>query len=102
MGLFSGIRIPVDDLLEVAENIVDFSDENGDLFKQILQSLEYYRSSGQWKGKDVDELIAQTKKNQEKYETALETLAEMGEQLKTYAEDMEAEDLRVKKQILAI
>jgi len=102
MGLLTSIRIPVDDLLDLAENILDYSDENGDLFEQLLRSLNHYQSSGQWKGKDIESLIEQTKKNKKKYETALETLTKMAEELKKYAEEMEAEDQRLKKQIQAV
>ena len=102
MGLFSSIRIPVDDLLNLSENILDFSDENGDLFDQIIRSLEHYQSSGEWKGKDIESLITQSKKNKKKYDTALESLTKMAEELKKYAEEMEAEDLRLKKQIESV
>lgn len=100
--LSTTIRIPVDDILEISASITDFSDENADLFQQLLNALYHYQSSGEWQGKDMDEMIAQTQKNQKKYERALTSLAEMGKEMKEYANALSEEDQRLKNQILSV
>lgn len=100
--LSTTIRIPAEDIRKLAERIDTFYDKNKGLYETFLGALRGFQSSGQWQGKDIDELILVTEQNAAKYEKSLEEFVDLGQELSKFATAMEEKDADLQRRINAI
>ena len=103
MSIFSStINTPVTSLQEAAATIKRYTDENEDLFIQILNMVNAVESCGDWQGKSMSSLQRVTRNNQKRFEEGMRELFQLGDFLQRYAEAMESKDTELKAQIQRI
>lgn len=93
------IKAPISTIKDAADKLNLYTEENRDLFSQILNLVNGVESCGDWKGKSMKTLQQVTKKNQKKFEQGMEELFELGEFLQRYADAMEKKDAELKARI---
>lgn len=96
------IKTPVDTIREVASKLKAYTDENEDLFCQILNMVNSVESCGDWQGKSMKSLQRVTKNNQKKFEEGMRELYELGDFLQRYADAMANKDAELQAQIQRI
>lgn len=96
------IKTPVDTIREVASKLKAYTDENEDLFGQILNMVNSVESCGDWQGKSMKSLQRVTKNNQKKFEEGMRELYELGDFLQRYADAMANKDAELQAQIQRI
>ena len=96
------IKTPVDTIREVASKLKAYTDENEDLFGQILNMVNGVESCGDWQGKSMKSLQRVTKNNQKKFEEGMRELYELGDFLQRYADAMANKDAELQAQIQRI
>ena len=93
------IKAPIDNLRDSAEKLKTYTDQNEDLFSQILNMVNSVESCGDWQGKSMKTLQNVTQRNQKKFEAGMQELCELADFLKKYAEAMSAKDEELMKRI---
>lgn len=96
------IKTPIDTIREVASKLKAYTDENEDLFGQILNMVNSVESCGDWQGKSMKSLQRVTKNNQKKFEEGMRELYELGDFLQRYADAMANKDAELQAQIQRI
>lgn len=96
------LKTPIQQLKEEASKISTYTDDNGDLFAQILNMVNAVESCGDWQGKSMKSLQRVTRNNQKKFEEGMRELYQLGDFLKRYADAMETKDTELKAQIQRI
>lgn len=96
------IKAPIQQLKEEAGKISTYTDDNGDLFTQILNMVDAVESCGDWQGKSMKSLQRVTRNNQKKFEEGMRELYQLGDFLQRYADAMETKDTELKAQIQRI
>lgn len=96
------IKTPVDTIREAASKLKAYTDENEDLFGQILNMVNSVESCGDWQGKSMKSLQRVTKNNQKKFEEGMRELYELGDFLQRYADAMANKDAELQAQIQRI
>ena len=93
------IKAPVDTIRDAASKLKTYTDDNEDLFGQILNLVNSVESCGDWQGESMKSLQEVTRKNQKRFEQGMQELYQLGEFLQRYADTMEQTDVDVKNQI---
>ena len=93
------IRAPIDTIRKAADTINTYTDDNSDLFTQILNLVNSVESCGDWKGQSMKTLQRITEKNKKKFTEGMGDLAKLGAFLKKYADAMEKTDVEQKRTI---
>lgn len=93
------LNVPVDMIRDAASKLKTYTDDNEDLFGQILNLVNSVESCGDWQGKSMKSLQEVTRKNQKKFEQGMQELYQLGDFLQRYANTMEQTDADVKDQI---
>lgn len=93
------IKAPIDNLRDSAEKLKTYTDQNEDLFSQILNMVNSVESCGDWQGKSMKTLQNVTQRNQKKFEAGMQELCELAGFLEKYAEAMSAKDEELMKRI---
>ena len=93
------IKAPIDNLRDSAEKLKTYTDQNEDLFSQILNMVNSVESCGDWQGKSMKTLQNVTQRNQKKFEAGMQELCELADFLEKYAEAMSAKDEELMKRI---
>ena len=93
------IKAPIDNLRDSAEKLKTYTDQNEDLFSQILNMVNSVESCGDWQGKSMKTLQNVTQRNQKKFEAGMQELCELAGFLQKYAEAMSAKDEELMKRI---
>lgn len=96
------IKAPISTIQDAADKLKRYTEENEDLFAQILNMVNGVESCGDWKGKSMKTLQQVTKKNQKKYEQGMQELFELGDFLQRYADAMEKKDAGLEARIKKI
>lgn len=96
------IKTSVDTIREAASKLKAYTDENEDLFGQILNMVNSVESCGDWQGKSMKSLQRVTKNNQKKFEEGMRELYELGDFLQRYADAMANKDAELQAQIQRI
>ena len=98
----TSIKAPNDSIREAATTLKIYTDENEDLFTQILNIVNSVESCGDWQGKSMKSLQRVTRNNQKKFEEGMRELYQLGDFLQRYADAMETKDTELKAQIQRI
>ena len=98
----ASIRVPTETIRYVAAKLRSYTDENEDLFAQILNMVNSVESCGDWQGKSMKSLQRVTKNNQKKFEEGMRELYELGDFLQRYADAMANKDVELQTQIQRI
>lgn len=96
------IRVPIEVIRENARILKVYTDENEDLFAQILNMVNGVESCGDWQGKSMKSLQRVTRSNQKKFEAGMRELQELADFLQRYADTMEDTDADLRAQIQRI
>lgn len=96
------ISAPVEDIRNAASKLKLYTDENEDLFGQILNLVNGVESCGDWQGKSMKSLQQVTRNNQKKFEDGMRELYELGDFLQRYADAMANKDAELQAQIQRI
>lgn len=96
------IKTPVETIRDAATKLRLYTDENEDLFSQILNMVNSVESCGDWQGKSIKSLQRVTKNNQKKFEEGMRELYELGDFLQRYADAMANKDVELQTQIQRI
>lgn len=105
MSLFSSnqtIKIPPAQLRELAKEIRTYSDNASSAFDEVDNIVNDLLINGLWVGEAAKAYKAKTVENVSKFSHAAEKLEEMAAFLDDVADEMEATDQNVKKQVMAI
>lgn len=98
----ASIRVPTETIRDAAAKLRSYTDENEDLFAQILNMVNSVESCGDWQGKSMKSLQRVTKNNQKKFEEGMRELYELGDFLQRYADAMANKDAELQAQIQRI
>lgn len=96
------IKTPVETIRDAATKLKLYTDENEDLFAQILNMVNSVESCGDWQGKSMKSLQQVTRNNQKKFEEGMRELYELGDFLQRYADAMANKDAELQAQIQRI
>ena len=96
------IITPLSTIRDAATKIKQYTEQNEDLFSQILNMVNSVEACGDWQGKSMKSLQTVTQKNQKKFETGMRELYELAEFLQKYADAMDTRDKDLKAQIQSI
>lgn len=96
------IKTPVEAIRDAATKLKLYTDENEDLFAQILNMVNSVESCGDWQGKSMKSLQQVTRNNQKKFEEGMRELYELGDFLQRYADAMANKDAELQTQIQRI
>ena len=96
------IKSPIDSIRDAATKLKMYTDDNEDLFSQILNLVNSVESCGDWQGKSMKTLQRVTKSNQKKFEEGMRELYQLGDFLQRYADAMASEDSDLQSQIQRI
>ena len=94
------IKVPVDEILELSNEIIAFHDAQNQLFEDLQDALEQYRNDGLWQGMDLNMLLLETAVKKQNYHHYMKELKSIAEEMKQFAEAMQDEDLKWKNKIL--
>lgn len=93
------IKAPIRAIKDNAEKIKLYTDENEDLFTQILNMVNAVEDCGDWQGKSMKTLQAVTRSNQKKFIEGMRELYQLGDFLQRYADAMEKKDTELQARI---
>lgn len=93
------IKTPIEAIREASSTLKTYTDENEDLFTQILNMVNAVEDCGDWQGKSMKTLQAVTRSNQKKFEEGMRELYQLGDFLQRYADAMEKKDTELQAQI---
>lgn len=93
------LNIPLMELKDSANTIKQYTDDNSDLFDQILNLLNAAENSGEWKGLTVQVMQGVTARNQKSFRQCMQELNSLADFLSGYADAMSDEDARIAQQI---
>lgn len=96
------IRAPVEDIRNAASTLKLYTDENEDLFGQILNLVNSVESCGDWQGNSMKALQRVTRNNQKKFEEGMRELYQLGDFLQRYADALSSKDSDLQAQIQRI
>lgn len=96
------INAPINSIQEAAADLKLYTNENEDLFAQILNMVNGVESCGDWQGKSMKSLQRVTRSNQKKFEAGMRELQELADFLQRYADTMEDTDADLRAQIQRI
>lgn len=96
------IKTPVETIRDAATKLKLYTDENEDLFSQILNMVNGVERCGDWQGKSMKSLQQVTRNNQKKFEEGMRELYELGDFLQKYADAMANKDAELQAQIQRI
>lgn len=96
------INSPVETIRVAANKIKFYTNDNEDLFSQILNLVNAVESCGDWQGKSMKTLQSVTRSNQKKFEEGMRELYQLGDFLQRYADAMASEDSNLQSQIQQI
>jgi len=93
------INSPINAIQEAASKLKLYTDENEDLFAQILNMVNSVESCGDWQGKSMKALQSVTRSNQKKFQEGMCELYQLGDFLQRYADAMEKKDTELQARI---
>lgn len=93
------LKVPIGTLQNAAVSILDFYEEDGDLFDQVLNLLTTIKERGEWKGAGVDALIRISQNNKKTYANAMAELKDLATFLSDFIERISTEDSSIKSEI---
>ena len=96
------IKTPIETIREAASQLKMYTDENEDLFSQILNLVNAVESCGDWQGKSMKSLQSVTRNNRKKFEEGMRELYQLGDFLQRYADAMESKDTKLADRIQQI
>ncbi len=96
------IKTPIEAIREASSTLKTYTDENEDLFTQILNMVNAVEDCGDWKGKSMKTLQAVTRSNQKKFIEGMRELYQLGDFLQRYADAMEKKDTELQARIQSI
>lgn len=93
------IKTPIEAIREASSTLKTYTDENEDLFTQILNMVNAVEDCGDWQGKSMKTLQAVTRSNQKKFKEGMSELYQLGDFLQRYADAMEKKDTELQARI---
>lgn len=86
------IKVPLNDLRELAGKLQEYSDQSNDIFNRICNSLECFEADGDWQGDSLKAAISATEKNKRKFADTIQEMSDMTERLYNYVDTLANED----------
>ena len=96
----SKIQVPIELIRDTADRLLEYADQNADIFDRLYNSLQVLEQSGAWRGLSIQAAMNATLQNQDRFDEALNDLYDLASFMRNFVNDIESADQHIKARIL--
>ena len=102
MFLSTTINVPIETLLDKAELLMEYAEQNEEIYDRIENMLTSMQESGEWSGKSMTAALNSILNNKTKHNEAVNDLYSLANYLRNFAQAMAAKDEDLQSRIRSI